>query len=345
MNKQHDIDQLVLDYLRFVEEQPSVSFPLADDLSEQEIRRVSYSIPTPRSMSSPIFDVERELLPQIIQSLAKSVKAKYNDTTLRAVGYNLCRFMTMIEGRTPALVAGNYGQCMAALQGNIDMSGMLGVRNMNWLDGGEETRMDEARTAAQTYTWAPYLFAPLYLEKGGSIISTSLETLKSDGKKDRKPKYTNKHIHDRIMEVGEDAPNLEEEGTIISMSLAALGRIDKKNLRPSYTNKHIHDRLMEVGKDVPVFLSVAMKHLIISEQHAKHICHTLGLFEEWGLTEDSSVDPEVLGAWREVLDPSERLTEIQKNGKKRLDRMALTAISENSAKVPGKPGQGKSLKM
>lgn len=300
MSKQHDIDQLVLDYLRFVEEQPSVSFPLADDLSEQEIRRASYLIPNPRSMSSPIFYMDGELIPQMIQSLAKTVKAKYNETTLRAVGYNLCRFMTMIEGRTPALVAGNYGRGMAAIQDNIDMSGMLGIRNFDWLDGGEETRMDQARTAAQTYTRAPDLFAPLYLEDGGSIIS---------------------------------------------MSLAALGRIDIKNLRPSYTNKHIYDRLMEVGQDVPVFLSVAMKHLPANEQHAKHIYHTLGLFEEWGLTEDSSVDPEVLGAWREALDPEERLTEIQKNGKKRLDRMALTAISENSAKIPGKPEQEKSLKM
>lgn len=289
MSKQHDIDQLVLDYLRFVEEQPRVSLPLADDLSEQEIRRASYSIPTPRSMNSPIFDMERELLPQMIESLAKTVEAKYNDTTLRAVGYNLCRFMTMIEGRTPALVAGNYGQCMAVIQDNIDMSGMLEMKSMDWLDGGDETRMDEARTAAQTYTRAPDLFAPLYLEDGGSVISRSL---------------------------------------------AALGRIDIKNLRPSYTNKHIYDRLMEVGEDVPVFLSVAMKHLPVNEQHAKAICHTLGLFEEWGLTEDGSVDPEVLGAWRGALDSSERLTEIQKIGKKRLDRMALSAITQTSANPP-----------
>lgn len=115
---QPDFEQLAQDYLDFVKKSYRVVFPIPDNASEEEILRGSRSWPGPMDISSPLGEVDRAYFPQLIEAIAGLVKQQYNSATARALGYRLCIWMMGSDGRTPALLEGNYGQCMAAIEQN-----------------------------------------------------------------------------------------------------------------------------------------------------------------------------------------------------------------------------------
>lgn len=220
-----DFEQLAQDYLDFVKKGYRVVFPIPDNASEDEILRGSRSWPGPMDISSPLGEVDRAYFPQLIEAIAGLVKQQYNSATARALGYRLCIWMMGSDGRTPALLEGNYGQCMAAIEQNLDMSGMKPTIRPNWFDVGEESRLDDARAMAHTYMSANSLFWPLYMESG-NLLERSLGTMANIKPADLKPSYVHQYRYDRLMEMAADVPMF----MTVAMKLCPVDDTNARNI-------------------------------------------------------------------------------------------------------------------
>lgn len=222
---QPDFEQLAQDYLDFVKKGYRVVFPIPDNASEDEILRGSHSWPGPMDISSPLVRVDRAYFPQLIEAIARLVKQQHNSATARALGYRLCIWMMSHNGRTAALLEGNYGQCMAAIEQNLDMSGMKLTVRPNWFDIGEESRLDDARAMAHTYMSANSLFWPLYMESG-NLLERCLDTMANIKPADLVPSYVHRYRYDRLMEMAADVPMF----MTVAMKLCPVNDANSRNI-------------------------------------------------------------------------------------------------------------------
>lgn len=164
-----DVAAAVEAYLDFVRAQPHVSLPVQSQ-DWKAIRPVGGSIPTPRMMDSPTRDLDRQLVPQFIEQVCQRVGQEYGEATQKAFGMMFMRFLTNIEGRTPALVEGNFGDCIAALDRSVDLSGVP-VIIYNSFDDSTDILMDDTLAGAQTLQVAPHLFGPMFGARLGKMLN------------------------------------------------------------------------------------------------------------------------------------------------------------------------------
>lgn len=139
----------------------------ADDAARlrtpEDILTLSYHLRNLCERGSPFERVPAAELPELIELMLGKAKGQLPESVCQAVALRCVQDLNHIGGgaMVPTILARNHGQCMAAIDWQVDLRSpdfwVLGSKTF-WSSGGREAVMDDIQAAGQTWVECPQLF-------------------------------------------------------------------------------------------------------------------------------------------------------------------------------------------